>query len=222
MLCNYYSELEKRIDEVIKLCKSPIEKELLHKIIDYALTNSIIYKSSDYDCNCYNLSFISEMNCIGVKVININSSYVKLKDQSKGELDLVFRGIRINYSGYNEKEFSRYIEIIPQKKFFYQVEDERYGISTIDRTFFLDFGVFLKDYKTDKLIKKFCIECDGFEYHSKMEQIIRDNERELKLTKEGNYHTLRYLGKQIKNMKLEEIETLMNILFNEKEDVNYK
>lgn len=75
---------------------------------------------------------------------------------------------------------------------------------------------FLKDYKTDKLIKKFCIECDGYEYHSSQEKISNDNSRDMLLITEGDFHTIRYLGTQINRMNTGEIDTLLDALFIEK------
>jgi hypothetical protein len=222
MLNFFYNKLNENIEKTIELCESPIEIEMLLKIIDYVLINSINYNPSIDDDFCYNLSFIHEINFSKIRIYEGNKSEVELKDPEKDGLELIYHGIRIDYSGFYEKEFNRYIEIIPQKKFNYYVDDETYGIPIVQKEFRLDFGVFLKDYKTDEVIKKFCIECDGYEYHSKQDRMIRDNERTRKLLTEGNYHTIRYLGREINEMKSKEIKSLLDILFEEKnKDFDY-
>ena len=205
----------KKIEKTIELCESPIEIELLLKIIDYVLVNSISSVSSDEEYYCYNLTFLYDCNLILERIGENNTSNIELRDPDKEVLESVFRGIRIDYSGYYEKEFTRYIEILPQKKFYYTEDDEVYGLPIVKKEFRLDFGVFLKNYKTDEVIKKFCIECDGYEYHSQQDRMIRDNERTRKLITE-DYHTIRYLGKVINNMKSDGIKNLLDILFIEK------
>lgn len=222
MLNTYNSKLDEKIEKTIELCESPIEIELLLKIIDFVLVNSISSLSSDEKDYCYNLTFLYDCNWISIRIGEKNTSNIKLRDPNKEEFEIIYEGIRIDYSGYYEKEFSRYIEIIPQKKFSYMEDDEINGLPIVKKEFRLDFGVFLKNYKTDEIIKKFCVECDGYEYHSKEDRMIRDNERTRKLLTEGDYHTIRYLGKEINDMKSEEIKNLLDILFNEKnKDFDY-
>jgi hypothetical protein len=188
MLNSYNSKLEKKIEKTIELCESPIEIELLLKIIDYVLVNSISSVSSDEKDYCYNLIFLYECNLIRIRIGENNTSEIELRDPDKEESETIFRGIRIDYSGFYEKEFTRYIEILPQKKFYYTENDEVYGLPIVNKEFRLDFGVILKNYKTDEVIKKFCIECDGYEYHSQQDRMIRDNQRTRKLLTEGDYH----------------------------------
>ena len=176
-MLNFNNILEKEVDKLIDLCDSPIEIELLLKIIDYTLTDSIFY-NSDEESKCFKLTILRDWNQprghIGEEEITTEYKYPDIEP-----MEFKYFGIRIDYSGHYEKEFSRYIEIKPQHKFYY--EDIDNYPNTINRNFRLDFGVFLKDYTTDKLIKKYCIECDGYEYHSKQEKRIQDNQRTLKL-----------------------------------------
>ena len=222
MLNTYNSKLDEEIEKIIELCESPIEIELLLKIIDFVLVNSISSVSSDEKDYCYNLTFLYDSNLISIRIGENNTNDIELRDPTKDELEFIYKGIRIDYSGFYDKEFTRYIEILPQKKFYYTEDDELYGLPIVKKEFRLDFGVFLKNHKTDELIKKFCIECDGYEYHSKQDRMIRDNERTRKLLTEGDYHTIRYLGKEINDMKSGGIKNLLDILFIEKnKDFDY-
>lgn len=217
-MLNFYNILEKEIDKLIDLCESPIEIELLLKIIDYVLSESIFYKS-DEESKCFKLTILKDWN----KPISLNEEEgitTKNKYPDTEFMEYKYFGIRIDYSGHYEKEFSRYIEIKPQHKFYYY-EDKDNQPFTIEKNFRLDFGVFLKDYKTDELIKKFCIECDGYKYHSEQEKRIKDNQRTLKLLSEGDYHTLRYLGREINEINSFGIEQLLDILMNEK-NIDYE
>ena len=216
-MLNFNNILEKEVDKLIDLCDSPIEIELLLKIIDYTLTDSIFY-NSDEESKCFKLTILRDLNQprghIGEEEITTEYKYPDIEP-----MEFKYFGIRIDYSGHYEKEFSRYIEIKPQHKFYY--EDIGNYPNTTNRYFLLDFGVFLKDYKTDKLIKKFCIECDGYKYHSEQEKRIQDNQRTLKLLSEGDYHTLRFLGREINDMNSSGIELLLDILMNEK-NIDYE
>lgn len=182
MLSRYYSELEKNIQETIDLCESPIEEMLLHNIIEYVLidsTNTTLHQIESW----FRLSFLCDKRneVITDKII----------------------GIRIDYSGYYQKNLTRYIEIIPQ-----------YIINTNRGGYRLDFGVFLKSFESDKLLKKFCIECDGYEFHNEREQIIKDNQRDLVLLS-NDFQTIRYLGREINKISSEEISNLLEILLQE-------
>jgi hypothetical protein len=198
--------LDEESEKLIDLCETSIEIELFLKIINFVIKPSFFY-NSDEELKCYKLTILRD--------INLDKTGGK-KYSDMDLMDYKYLGIRIDYSGFYEKEFLRYIEILPQYKFLYKVEDENLGLPIIVKEFRLDFGVLLKDYKTDKIIKKFCIECDGFEYHSTQERIIRDNQRDRRLLDEGEIHTIRFLGKEINEMKNVDIDKLLDILFIEK------
>lgn len=198
--------LDKETEKLIELCETPIEIELFLKIMGFVIRPSFFY-NSDEELKCYKLTILRDFN------IDINDN---VKYQDIEYMEYKYLGIRIDYSGYYEKEFTRYIEIKPQYKFNYKVEDETLGLPIIDKELRLDFIIFLKEYKTEKIIKKFCIECDGYEYHSSQERIIRDNQRDLTLLNEGEIHTIRLLGKQITELKSKDIDELLDILFIEK------
>ena len=199
--------LDNEMEKLIQLCETPIEEELFSKIIKFVIKSSFFF-NTDIESKCYKLTILREVN------IDIETLEEKYSEIEWGEY--IYLGVRIDYSGYYEKEFTRYIEIIPQYKFIYKVDDDIYGLPIKNKELRLDFGVFLKDYKTDKLIKKFCIECDGYEYHSSQEKIRNDNSRDMLIITEGDFHTIRYLGTQINRMNTGEIDTLLDALFIEK------
>jgi hypothetical protein len=182
MLSRYYSELEKNIQETIDLCESPIEEKLLYNIIEYVLYDSTTTSLYEIE-RWFRLSFLYE--------------------KRNGVITEKITGIRIDYSGYYEKNLTRYIEIIPQ-----------YIINTNRGGYRLDFGVFLKSFESDKLLKKFCVECDGYEFHNEREQIMRDNQRDLILLS-NDFQTIRFLGKEINNISGEEITNLLEVLLQE-------
>jgi len=182
MLSRYYSELERNIQETIDLCESPIEEKLLYNIIEYVLSDSITTTIHDIE-RWFRLSFL----------------YTK----RNGVITDKITGVRIDYSGYYEKNLTRYIEIIPQ-----------YIINTNKGGYRLDFGVFLKSFESDKLLKKFCVECDGYEFHNEREQIISDNQRDLILLS-NDFQTIRFLGKEINTISGEEITNLLEVLLQE-------
>jgi hypothetical protein len=57
----------------------------------------------------------------------------------------------------------------------------------------LDFAIFIE--KPDMKVK-FCIECDGHEFHKTKEQNLKDSERTRNLAKDG-WTTLRYTGSEL-------------------------
>ena len=208
MLNRYYSELEKKIQETIDLCdkNSPIEKEFLLKIIDFVLRNSTNNQS------IFGQNYILIFDC---EFVN-NDGEVK---SPISEVEVLYKKpfIKVEYCGFQEQKFNRFIEIKPQFKV--------YNKSNSNKFFLLDFGVFL--YKKGnnqfekELIKKFCVECDGYEFHSEKEHIIKDNIRNRKIL-EQDFHTIRYLGREINNLTDDDIFSLLDILFQEKKGVRYK
>jgi hypothetical protein len=206
MLNRYYTKLKDKIEKVIELCESPIEEKLLLKITEYVLVNSI----EDHSQIIQNYQL-----CIGSDFVDKNGEWWDLERPIEEFNDKYF--IRIFNSGYNNrsKVYDRYIDIKPQHKIFY-FEDNN---SINKKYYILDFGVFLYETKTDKLVRNFCIECDGYEFHSKKEHIIKDNTRSRKLlVKENDYTTLRYLGREINEINDDGILELLNVLFQEKQN----
>jgi hypothetical protein len=206
MLNRYYTILKNRIENVIELCESPIEEQLLLKITEYVLVNSL----EDHSSFRQNYKL-----CINSDFVDKNGERWDLERQIEEFNDKYF--IRIFNNGYNNgsKVYDRYIDIKPQHKIFY-FEDNN---SINKKYYILDFGVFLYENKTNKLVRTFCIECDGYEFHSTKEHIIRDNSRSRKLLdRENDFTTIRYLGREINEMGDNGILDLLNVLFQEKQE----
>ena len=77
-MLNFYTILEKEVDKLIDLCETPIEIELLLKIIDYTLTESIFY-NSDEESKCFKLTILKDWNHprghIGEEEITVEYKY---------------------------------------------------------------------------------------------------------------------------------------------------
>jgi hypothetical protein len=206
MLNRYYTKLKDKIEKVIELCESPIEEQLLLKLTEYVLINSL--EDNSQIIQNYKL-------CIGSDFIDKNGEWWDLERPVEEFNDKYF--IRIFNNSYNNgsKVYERYIDIKPQHKIYY-FEDKN---SINKKYYILDFGVFLYETKTNKLVRTFCIECDGYEFHSTKEHIIKDNSRSRKLLdRENDFTTIRYLGREINEMTDDGILDLLNVIFQEKQD----
>ena len=181
---------EKNISILLDICESEIERIFLLKVIDY------IVKRPDR----YKLSFIFEevetfkvdgKDCVSDKVnIQLPNNFGRIS------------GIKIDDYFLGEHN----IEIFPQKEIKFYEDNFR------EVNYRLDFGVFVYDRGSNNLIRKICIECDGYEFHSEKHQITRDNEREMNLSFEENYQTIRYLGTQIVNFEDKNIGYLISVI----------
>lgn len=101
-------------------------------------------------------------------------------------------------------------EIIPQKK-----------IKCCNKTYIIDFVIdfsrILSNQKHiyPKLKKlKYAIELDGFDYHSKKDQMNKDYERENNIKKDG-YNVIRFTGSQVFNSPYSCVDTLISIMVND-------
>jgi hypothetical protein len=181
---------QKSISIICKICESEIEKIFLLKIIDYVLKRH----------HSYSLSFIytgeDELELLnGIETTSERVNYIY--DGGFGRLN----GIRIH--NINN---TFYIDIIPQK------EIEFHGWNSINDKikYRLDFGVYkYSTNNSDEVLKKYCIECDGYDFHSSKVQIKKDNTRMLDLLLRDDYNTIRYLGTTIFNMDENEIGKLL-------------
>jgi hypothetical protein len=164
---------------VTGICESEIEKIFLLKIIDH------VQKRADR----YGLSFIITEALTGFvngdEVITSSVNY-----QMEGDFGYIC-GIRIT-NFINQTN----IEIFPQKKVeFMNPENIMHNIR-----YRLDFGIYKYNFnETENKIKKYCVECDGYDFHSTKDQIKRDNERMRNLLLQNGFITLRYLGTEIHN-----------------------
>jgi hypothetical protein len=170
---------ERSIQLITDICESEIEKIFLLKIIDHIL------KRPDR----YSLSFILvETDTKTINGIEVTTS--KANFQMPDDFGYLC-GVRMN--NFISQTF---VEIFPQKQVEFENPDNI--LHTIN--YRLDFGVYKYNNIDPKtIIKKYCIECDGFEFHNTKEQLKKDNERMRNLLLRHNYTTLRYLGTEIHN-----------------------
>ena len=181
---------EKNISILLDICESEIERIFLLKVIDYVIKRPDRYRLS-FIYEEVETFIVDEKECVSNKVnIQLLNNFGRIS------------GVRIDDYFLGEHN----IEIYPQKEIKY------YGDNLREINYRLDFGVFVYDRNSNDLIKKNCIECDGYEYHSEKHQIIRDNERDMNISYEENYHTIRYLGTQIVNFKDKDIGYFFSVL----------
>lgn len=98
-------------------------------------------------------------------------------------------------------------EIFPQKKIKY-----------LNKTYVIDFEFDLSRLRLDgnpvypKLTHlKYAVELDGFDYHSKKDQMNKDYERENNLKLQG-YNVIRFTGSQVFNNPYTCIDTLISLI----------
>ena len=100
--------LDNEMEKLIQLCETPIEEELFSKIIKFVIKSSFFF-NTDIESKCYKLTILREIN---LDIETLEEKYSEIE-----WCEYIYLGVRIDYSGYYEKEFTRYIEIIPQYKF---------------------------------------------------------------------------------------------------------
>lgn len=184
-------DYEKKISILLDICESEIERIFLLKIIDYVI------KRPDK----YRLSFIFEE----VETFIVDGKESVYNNKVNIHIPNNFGRI----SGVRIEDYfigTHNIEIYPQKEIKY------FGDNFREINYRLDFGVFVYDRNSNILIKKNCIECDGYEYHSEKHHITRDNERDMNLYYEENYHTIRYLGPKIVKFEDEDIGYFFSVI----------
>lgn len=173
------------IELLIEICESEIEQIFLLKIIDF-----VAKRFDDYS-----LGFIVE-----------ETDTIEIED--KGYINA-----KVNYNspggfgylcGLSIKHISSpsIIEIYPQKEVSVPNPD---NLSHIFK-YRLDFGIFKYQNSVSKvLVSKYCIECDGHEFHSTKDQIKKDNKRMRQLLLQEGYSSIRYSGSEVFNMSENDI-----------------
>ncbi|MCE7864997.1 MAG: hypothetical protein DYG99_15780 [Bacteroidetes bacterium CHB5] len=192
LLNSIHKTFENSLGLVVNICESEIEKLFLLKIVDYAI------KRPDR----YSIGFIlweTDTETVDGKDVITSPVNYQMPDDF-GYLC----GLRI--SNLFEQT---YFEIFPQKK-------EEFGdpyeiLRTIK--YRLDFGVYkYSKHNSESPSKKYCIECDGFDYHNTKDQIKRDNERVRNLLMLKSFTTIRYLGTEIHNWTEDDVGLFINSL----------
>lgn len=179
-----------------ELCETPIEFELIIGIVYFIF----------YETTFYKISFLTEKK-LYQKILEDEPKLISQRDHNQNKI-----GIRIEYKDdFNDK----YLDIFPQLelRYYYWGEDD-YNLESLK--YRLDFGIFLYDKKSKKNIKKFDIECDGYDFHSLREKIIKDNKRDFNIINYFGFFTVRFLGTQIMKFDMGDKNKILEGLFDMK------
>lgn len=180
--------IEKRkLDSLLSVCKSPIEKIYLVNFLKYYWNASL---------DIYNISYLY----LSSGSYNIsNPNYPAEKSTIVGTVGGSYiYGVRIQ-----EKTLGTIIEIAPQ----YEVKGQSGFV-------YLDFAIFVESYnwKTKAFEKiKFFVECDGHEFHSAADKIEKDNIR-ANLLKSAGWIEFRYSGRTINRSGFDAATNLENYI----------
>ncbi|MBX7154062.1 MAG: endonuclease domain-containing protein [Bacteriodetes bacterium] len=110
----------------------------------------------------------------------------------------------INAKEYNDLFIGSYLEEImwqALKEVKIHAEREYEVTLTNGKRYFIDFAIFCRK-------SNLAIECDGDQYHLKLEVVHRDKDRDRHLSELGGYETLRYYTKKICNEMSDVIEEI--------------
>jgi hypothetical protein len=210
ILKNHIADINFRIDEVLSICDSEIEKLMILLLYDYFQN----YEKSKIQ----NFSHFSEIEFIEDQIIpgdpdspltilEENRLWKKIKkNKYRGESTGFYKyiGFKVNInwinseSIYSNKETGTFGFITQEFIIYPQFE------STIDNTNFkIDIAIILNRRDDEKIIetRKIALECDGYDYHSSPEQKRNDDIRTRKLKKNGWREVFRYSGKELHGIK---------------------
>lgn len=183
------NEFKRRNDILLSVCESSIEKLFLLHILQYYYDQSVETVKFNY--------IVEDVEpVINPKNPTEKNLPIQVNFMEKGGCFFLFlKGLQI------ENSTSRY-QILPQ-----------YSLSLDEKRFRLDIAILMEEKSNDKLIlrKKYCIECDGHDFHSSKSQITEDNKRMRLLTKDG-WIVLRYSGSEIYNINQSAIMDLDEII----------
>jgi hypothetical protein len=202
----HLDELRFKLNEVISMGESPIEKLMLLQLFNYFQKYGKVGNDID-ESDFSEIKFIEEEICLwDIDEPLSNSEKKRLEDKIERFNYRYKNGMYYKYIGFkctiNRSEgvsidstdnsiIFRDIEVRPQ---FYEAVEQ--NIYRIDIAFILN----RRDwFNNDKIIdtKKIAIECDGYDYHSSPDQKRDDDIRARKLKRGGWKEILRYSGSEI-------------------------
>lgn len=223
----HLNEFKFKLNEVISMGESPIEKLMLLQLFNYFQKYGKVDNDTD-ESHFTDIKFIEEEICLwDIDESLSNSEKKSLEDKIERFNYRYKNGMYYKNIGFkctiNSSEgisidstdngiIFRDIEVRPQ---FYETIDQN--------TYRIDIAFILKRrdwFNNNELIdiKKIAIECDGYDYHSSPEQKREDDIRARKLKRSGWKDILRYSGSEINkiNDNLEHIhynfEEIMDII----------
>lgn len=163
----------KRIDRLLSLCESPIEKIFLMGLIEY-------YNRDIGNCRIEFLAREADMEC---DEEGYPTKILEIVDFESLGLFYTLIGLRLGW------EDERY-EIFPQ----YRIQHFR------DYEYRVDFAVFAYNKRSrDKGINQYVVECDGYDYHYKNVDLVnKDHLRANNLMRDG-WKVIRFTGNALNN-----------------------
>ena len=173
----------KQLNALLNLCESEIEKWFLVKVLNYISIRP-------YE---YSYSFLCEPT--ETELVN-GKEYLKTE---RGYYSDANWGVNITGLKIDNKIKGTFYHVFPQKEIFI----DKYFSGKKYRLYFSIEKYSMKN--TDQVLKFYCIECDGHEFHSTKEQISSDNSRLRQMLLLQNFITLRYSGSELFKWDKEEI-----------------
>lgn len=173
-------DANERISYLLSLCESQIEQLFLINAYCYFLKGSY---------NFYNVSLICDIaktNFDPITKLGKVLSFFHFVDDDGNPTQV--KGFEVTGGNFSYKFFPQFRIETPECEF-------RLDVAVIYEYTFLDGPT-----KGQTLIRKFGVECDGFEFHSTKDQQTNDNKRTRKLMELG-WTILRYSGQEIHRMK---------------------
>lgn len=202
----HLDELKFKLNEVISMGESPIEKLMLLQLFNYFQKYGKVGNDTD-ESHFTEIKFIEEEICLwDIDEPLSNSEKKRLEDKIErfnyrykngmyykniGFKCTINRSEGVSMNSMDNRLIFRDIEVRPQ---YYETVDQNYY--RIDIAFILN----RRDwYNNNEIIdtKKIVIECDGYDYHSSPDQKREDDIRARKLKRGGWKEILRYSGSEI-------------------------
>lgn len=197
------SDFKFKLDEVISMGESPIEKLMLLQLFNYFQKygkNDINDEFSPF----FNLEFIEEEICLMDYDEPLTSNEKVILEEKIKRFDYRFNKVKGTYDKFigfkcsiNKFDITDGAliskEILVKPQYYETIDQNNYRI---DIAFILNRRNW---FEKDKIIdvKKVAIECDGYDYHSSPNQKRQDDIRTRKLKKGGWKEVLRYSGSEI-------------------------
>lgn len=228
---SHLSDFQIKLDEVLSICDSEIEKLMLLQLFFYFQN----YQKTIRDDTSYftEIDFIEEEivtydpdeQITDEEIRRLKEKVIKRKYRSDGIGYYKYIGFKFKRNltegisvSWNNKDSSIEDIIIREFEIYPQYEVKLEGIQ-----YKIDIAIILKRkrFGDGKIIdtRKIAIECDGYEYHSSQQQIKNDDIRARKLKINGWKEVFRYSGTEIYHIRninkvhsiFEEIITMLMI-----------
>jgi hypothetical protein len=194
-------DLKFKIDEVLSICDSQIERLMLLQLYNYF---------QNYVHERFGGSGFSEIHFIEEEITIGNDNVIDIAEQTRLREKIrkyKYRRDFIDYSkyiGFKVKANLSEPSISPSNFVFHEFEIYPQFETKIDGVNYrVDIAIILKRIKNNNIIdtRKIALECDGYDYHSSREQKKSDDIRSRKLKTNGWKEVFRYSGSEIYRIK---------------------